>query len=51
MNARRASSSDAARKYRKKGHDDAAQFAYAIGMDTDYRRDPKARKHFIDPAG
>ena len=51
MNARRASSSDAARDYRQQGHDDALLFALAIGLDQNYARDPQAKKDVIDPAG
>ena len=51
MNARRSSSSDAARAYRRRGHDDALRFALAIGLDRDYARDPRAKKDVIDPAG
>ena len=47
---RRASSSDAARQYRQAGHDDATLFALTIGAD-DYRRDQKAKKDVVDPAG
>lgn len=47
----RASSSDQARKYRQQGHDDALSFALAIGLDKDYRNDPKAKKDVIDPSG
>ena len=51
MNATRASSSEAARAYRQSGHDDALIFALEIGLDKDYKRDPKAKKDVIDPAG
>ena len=51
MNATRASDSDHARKYRQAGHDDAMLFALEIGLTKDYRRDPKAKKDVIDPAG
>jgi len=51
VNARRASSPEAAREYRQRGHDDALKFALAIGLNTDYRRDQAAKKDVIDPAG
>ncbi len=51
MNARRASTSEAAREYRERGHNDALRFAHAIGLDNDYRRDQAAKKDVIDPAG
>lgn len=51
MNARRASSTKAARAYRQRGHDDALKFALAIGMKRDYARDQRAKKDVIDPAG
>lgn len=47
----RASTSSAARKYRKKGHDDALQFAKLIGLQEDYKNDKKAKKDVIDPSG
>ena len=51
MNATRGSSPDVARAYRQSGHDDALIFALEIGLDKDYRRDPKAKKDVIDLAG
>ena len=51
MNARRASTSEQARAYRQRGHDNALLFALSIGLDKDYRRDRKAKKDVIDPAG
>lgn len=47
----RASTSDNARKYRQQGHDDALLFALSIGLDQDYKNDPKAKKDVIDPSG
>ena len=47
----RASSSDQARQYRQQGYDDALTFALAIGLDEDYKNDPKAKKDVIDPSG
>ncbi len=51
MKPTRGSKSDDARKYREEGHDDAMIFALLLGLDKDYRRDPKAKKDAIDPAG
>src|SRR5436190_88816 len=47
----RASTSDNARKYRQQGHDDALLFAFAIGLDADYKNDLSAKKDVIDPSG
>lgn len=47
----RASTSDHARRYRQEGHDDATLFALTIGLQSDYKRDPKAKKDVVDPAG
>lgn len=47
----RGSQSDVARDYRQRGHDDALLFALLIGLDKDYKRDPRAKKDVIDPAG
>lgn len=47
----RASSSDEARRYRQEGHDDATRFALTIGLQSDYTRDPQAKKDVVDPAG
>lgn len=44
-------SSEAARIIRQRGHDDAMEFALAIGLNIDYRRDPQAKKDVIDPSG
>lgn len=43
--------SEQARRVRQRGHDDALQFALAIGLPRDYRNDRKAKKDVIDPAG
>ena len=48
---RRGGSSKQARAYRQAGHDDATIFALLLGLDDGYRRDPKAKKDVIDPAG
>ena len=47
----RASSSEEARRYRKQGHDDALRFAQLIGLEADYKNDPKAKKDVIDLSG
>lgn len=44
-------SSEAARIVRQRGYDDAMEFALAIGLNTDYKRDPQAKKDVIDPSG
>ena len=44
-------SSDAARRVRQEGHDNARLFALLIGMDHDYLNDPQAKKDVIDPSG
>ena len=36
---------------RQQGHDDALEFALAIGLNKDYKNDPKAKKDVIDPSG
>ncbi|MBM3326854.1 MAG: hypothetical protein FJY65_07735 [Calditrichaeota bacterium] len=48
---RRALSHDAARDIRKRGHDDALEFALAIGLPHDYQNDIKAKKDVIDLSG
>lgn len=47
----RGSSSEDARAYRQRGHDDALEFALAIGLDSDYQNDIRAKKDVIDPSG
>lgn len=49
--ALRGSSSEQARRYRQRGHDNALRFAQAIGLSEDYRNDPQAKKDVIDPSG
>lgn len=48
---KRALTSDAARLVRQQGHDDAREFALAIGMLDDYRNNPAAKKDVVDPSG
>lgn len=47
----RASSSEEARRYRQQGYDDALEFALLIGLSSDYKNDPHAKKDVIDPSG
>ncbi len=47
----RGSPSEQARSIRQRGHDNALQFALAIGLESDYRNDPRAKKDVIDPSG
>lgn len=47
----RGSSSQQASSTRQRGHDNALAFALAIGMESDYRNDPTAKKDVIDPSG
>jgi hypothetical protein len=49
--ARRASTSDQARNYCQRGHDNALKFAMALGLGADYRNDLQAKKDVIDPSG
>ena len=48
---KRALSSEGARWVRQSGHNDALEFAIAIGLPRDYRNDPHAKKDVIDPDG
>lgn len=47
----RASTSEQAREYRQRGHDNALRFAKALGLGSGYRNDPLAKKDVIDPSG
>lgn len=49
--AKRGLSSDDARKVRQQGHDDAFEFALAIGLTSDYKNDVVAKKDVIDKSG
>ena len=51
MANKRALSSADARWVRQRGHNDALEFALAIGLPRDYRNDPQAKKDVIDPSG
>ena len=48
---RRALSSDDARVLRQRGHNDAREFAMAIGLTSDYQNDLRAKKDVIDRSG
>jgi hypothetical protein len=48
---KRALTSEDARYIRQRGHDDAREFARAIGLSSDYENDPRAKKDVIDPSG
>lgn len=47
----RGSTSEAAREYRQRGHDDAKVFALLLGLESDYQNDLQAKKDVIDPSG
>lgn len=51
MSRLRGLSSENARQVRQRGHDDALEFALAIGLNKDYKNDPHAKKDVIDLAG
>lgn len=51
MRRKRALTTEGARAVRQKGYDDALEFALAIGLSTDYKNDPQAKKDVIDPSG
>ena len=48
---KRALSSNNARNIRQRGYDDAREFALSIGLSSDYKNDPRAKKDVIDPSG
>jgi len=48
---KRALSSINARRIRQRGYDDALEFALSIGLSSDYKNDPHAKKDVIDPSG
>jgi hypothetical protein len=51
MSKKRALSSEDARWVRQSGHNDALEFALAIGLPRDYRNDIQAKKDVIDKSG
>src|SRR3989304_9371375 len=48
---KRGLSSANARWVRQSGHNDALEFAIAIGLPRDYQNNPHAKKDVIDPSG
>jgi len=48
---KRGLSTERARIVRKRGHNDALEFALAIGLKHDYVNNPSAKKDVIDPSG
>src|SRR3989338_4628097 len=48
---RKAMTSEKARHVRAQGYRDALEFALAIGLSTDYKNDPQAKKDVIDLSG
>lgn len=51
MRRKRALTTEGARAVRQKGYDDTPEFALAIGLSSDYKNDPQAKKDVIDPSG
>lgn len=51
MRRTRASTSEQARQYRQDGHDNAAIFAFLLGLPSDYRNRETAKKDVVDPSG
>lgn len=48
---RRALTTERAREVRQQGHDDALEFALAIGLGRDYQNDRAAKKDVVDLSG
>ena len=48
---KRGLNSEDARAVRQRGHDDALEFALAIGLTRDYQNNPQAKKDVIDLSG
>lgn len=48
---RRAMTTEKARIVRQQGHNDALEFALAVGLSSDYKNNPQAKKDVIDPSG
>ena len=48
---KRALSSNNARRIRQRGYDDAREFALSIGLSSDSKNDPRAKKDVSDPSG
>lgn len=51
MAKKRAMSSERAREVRRKGHDDAHEFAVFLGIGKEYKTDLRAKKDVIDSEG
>lgn len=51
LRKKRGLSPENARIIRQRGHNEALEFALAIGLKHDYKRDLKAKKDVIDPSG
>lgn len=51
LHKKKAMTSEQARNVRQSGHDDAREFAILIGLSSDYKNDPQAKKDVIDLAG
>jgi hypothetical protein len=51
MSKKKAMTSEKARDVRKKGHEDAHEFAELLGIGKEYKSDPKAKKDVIDSEG
>lgn len=51
LRKKRGLSSENARIIRQRGHNEAKEFALAIGLTSDYKNDVKAKKDVIDPSG
>jgi len=51
MPKKRAMSSERAREVKLKGHEDAREFAAALGLGKEFKADPKAKKDVIDENG
>lgn len=48
---KRALTTEEARMVRKRGYDDASEFARLIGLNSGYKNDVRAKKDVIDPSG
>jgi len=51
MKKKRGLASEDAKRIRKRGHDDALEFALSIGLNNNYSNDIHAKKDVIDPSG
>jgi len=48
---KRAMTPEQARRVRQSGHDDAKEFAFLIGLPSDYQNNPQAKKDVVDLCG